>query len=289
MQIDGALGDDGVDQIVPAPFAYDVVPITGTVDSGTPLSLRTQMGTFSLPSAIGDDRGKLMEQCCLAASFRLFPSLAHVSHFPWSPSFGTKRPWVRIPPPRLRVRDDRTAPDLDRKSGAAVFLWLIAALSGPIRQRRGSIPINQRHPPSPVSIMAWCDVGIGGGLGAVVDAEFGQVALTWLPTVLGLMHRVAAMLASLWPAESSSSTSRSRRVSRCGSARVSARVSAWRSVNAYRSAACRWAPSAAAAGGSRAVAGRRVVITGLLGMKRQRRQRFRGDRWLGQRGQRACV
>lgn len=51
--------------------------------------LGTQPGTFSLPTAIAYRRGKLTERGRLAGSFRGSPSLAHVAHILWSPSFAT--------------------------------------------------------------------------------------------------------------------------------------------------------------------------------------------------------
>jgi hypothetical protein len=99
----------------------------------------TPTGTFSHPMAVANHCGQLMEQCRSTAGFRSFPSTTHARHFRWSSSFGTKRPWVQIPPPRLLGRDDRTTPDLHERSGTALLHCLITALSGPIRQRRGSI------------------------------------------------------------------------------------------------------------------------------------------------------
>ena len=59
------------------------------------------MGTFSLSMAVANNCGKLTAERRSTATFHAFPPLTHVSHLPWSPSFGTKRPWVQIPPPRL--------------------------------------------------------------------------------------------------------------------------------------------------------------------------------------------
>jgi hypothetical protein len=62
-----------------------------------------------------------------------------------------------------------------------------------------------------------------GGLGAVVRTQFRQDGFDVMADGLGLIPNSAATSASLRPAARRSSTSRSRRVNPCGSARVSGR------------------------------------------------------------------
>ena len=111
-------------------------------------SLRTQMGTFSLSMAVANNCGKLTAECRSTATFRSFPPLPHVSHLPWSLSFGTKRPWVQIAPPRLL------------SAGRDFFSCRFAAPSWPCPLTPGLAPT--------------CHRGVQSRHGAVTDGPYGE-------------------------------------------------------------------------------------------------------------------
>jgi len=89
--IDGRIGDHSICGAFPGMrcgwrkrSAWNVADVARSRGTGCDerFSLRTQMGTFSLLTAIADHCRKSMEECRSAASFRSFPSPAHVSHIP---------------------------------------------------------------------------------------------------------------------------------------------------------------------------------------------------------------